>query len=353
MNDAAPELSTAARAPGAVAAGSQPPRTFAEQAGRAPPLAWLTALAALIAMVVNQVLLPALGDERGYTTTRGLNQLGAFATNLSAIAGLVALGFALLSFVRASADVVLRQRLLFAAFSGIFVPSVALATLFDRTRTTAEGVWFAMGAAQVLIGLAGGAAARVAPDRYRRVLALSCALMASAGLLAHVLQLASRVELRVWMLTVQRIAQGVGEAGYLILLCGLAPLLMPVGEGARARSARFVGFALLPLALVGLYAAERALSKDYTLLLYHAQRVSLLVDTLPRLYSIPIGLAFATAMAALLGGDRGRRQAAAGALLLLASGYAPFAPGRLLTSVLGVLLVCRSLMSAGTSEQRR
>ena len=109
--------------------------------------------------------------ERGFAYARSLDQAGAFATNLSAIAGLLALGFGLLAFVRFSPMIALRQRLMFAAFSGIFLPSIAMSTLFERQRTTAETVLFAMGAAQVLIGLCGTAAARVSESRYGRALA--------------------------------------------------------------------------------------------------------------------------------------------------------------------------------------
>lgn len=349
MNDA-PE-----HPPTAPSASTVPTReladAFSPHAEEPPPLALLAALAALCATSVNQVLLPALGDKRGYVYARLLDQAGAYATNLSAIAGLIALGFALLAFVRFSPLLSLRKRLLFAAFAGIFLPSVAMSALFERQRTTAETVLFAMGAAQVLIGLAGTAAARASESRYGRLLALGCTLMAGASLTSQVLQLASRVQLRVWTLTAQRLAQGLGEVSYLALLVALAPLLLPAGSDGRARAARMAGYVALPLTLGGLYVAERALGQDYSLLLYHAQRVSLFIDSFPRLYSLPIALALSAALSALLGPDRLKQQAAAGALLLVASGYAPFAPGRLLTSVLGAVLVCRTVLAGGTPRR--
>jgi hypothetical protein len=241
---------------------------------------------------------------------------------------------------------------MFAAFAGIFLPSVAMSTLFERQRTTAETVLFAMGAAQVLIGLAGTTAARASESRYARLLALGCTLMAASSLLSQVLQVASRIQLQVWTLTTQRIAQGVGEASYLLLLCALPPMLLPSGSDLRARAARMAGYIALPLLLGGLYVAERSLGQDYSLLLYHAQRVSLFIDTYPRLYSVPIALALSAGLAASLGREPLKQQAAAGAVLLVASGYAPFAPGRLLTSVLGAVLVCRTVL-AGWEPRRR
>ena len=350
MNDAPEPVPTAP----STAAGSsrELAEAFSPHAELAPPLAWLTAIAALCATCINQVLLPALGDKRGYLYARTLDQVGAFATNLSAIAGLVALGFALFSFVRFSPLVPLRKRLMFAAFAGIFLPSVAMSALFERQRTTAETVLFAMGAAQVLIGLAGTTAARATESRYARVLALACTLMAASSLLSQVLQVATRAQLHVWMLTTQRIAQGVGEASYLLLLCALPPMLLPSGSDARARLSRMAGYAVLPLLLGGLYVAERALAQDYSLLLYHAQRVSLFIDSFPRLYSVPIALSLAAGLAASLGAERLKQQAAAGAVLLVASGYAPFAPGRLLTAVLGAVLVCRTVLAGWTPRRR-
>jgi len=350
MNDA-PE-----QPPTAPSASAAPTReladAFSTHAEQAPPLALLAALSALAATSINQVLLPALGDRRGYVYARHLDQAGAYATNLSAIAGLVALGFALLSFVRFNPLVPLRKRLMFAAFAGIFLPSIAMSALFERQRTTAETVQFAMGAAQVLIGLAGTAAARASESRYGRMLALGCTLMGVASLTSQVLQLATRVQLSVWTLTAQRLAQGLGELSYVLLLIALAPVLVPAGADGRARAARTAGYIALALTLGGLYMAERALGPDYSLLLYHAQRVSLFIDSFPRLYSVPIGLALSASLAAALGADPRKQQAAAGALLLVASGYAPFAPGRLLTSVLGAVLVCRTVL-AGWTPQRR
>ena len=97
----------------------------------------------------------------------------------------------------------------------------------------------------------------------------------------------------------------------------------------RSRWARLVGFFVLPIALGSLYMAERALQNDYALLLYHAQRVTLFIDIWPRLYAVPIGLALSGSVAALVARDAAGRQAAAGVLLLLGSGYAPHAPGPL------------------------
>jgi hypothetical protein len=138
-----------------------------------------------------------------------------------------------------------------------------------------------------------------------------------------------------------------------MLLLAVTPLALPNGNDLRSRLARTTGFFLLPLALGGLYMAERTLQHDYALLLYHAQRVTLLIDSYPRAYSVPLALALAAGLSGGLGPHAGRRQAAAGTLLLLASGYAPFSPGRLLASVLGVLLIARSIIASSQPDAEK
>jgi hypothetical protein len=95
------------------------------------------------------------------------------------------------------------------------------------------------------------------------------------------------------------------------------------------------------------------LDNDYALLLYHAQRVTLFIDSWPRLYAVPIALALASSLAAVLATDPVRRQAAAGTLLLLSSGYAPHAPGRLLTLTLALLLIARAVIAPSQAEEPR
>jgi hypothetical protein len=47
----------------------------------------------------------------------------------------------------------------------------------------------------------------------------------------------------------------------------------------------------------------------------------------------------------VLASDPVRKQAAAGVVLLLSSGYAPHAPGRLLTTALALILIARAIMA--------
>lgn len=329
--------------------------TFGIHMHGTPPLTWLAVVAGLGAMVINQLLLPALNDVNRRLMLRDLSHWGAFATNLAAISGGIAVGFGLLSFVRYGSVTNLRQRLLLAGFGGfVFLPMLAMAVVLEN-HTTAQTVLFAFGAAQVLSITVSSSAARSAETRFPRLVACIAVMTALFALLAQVLLVSTQFEFRSWrwQAQAQRALLALGEISYLLLLTGTAGLLLPKRTDARSRWARQAGFFILPVVLGSLYIAERQLGNDYALLLYHAQRVSLFIDAWPRLYSVPIGIALAGCMAALIAKDTIAKQAAAGVLLLIGSGYAPHAPGRLLTWTLAFVLIARSIIAPTHAVQAK
>src|SRR5689334_19492856 len=113
MSDVVSEVPTTAGSPDP-GTSADAVEAFGVHAAASPPLAWLAVVAALASMTINQLLLPALGPEAKRALLGPLERWGVFATNLSAIAGLIALGFGLLVFVRYSQQFALRQRLLLA-----------------------------------------------------------------------------------------------------------------------------------------------------------------------------------------------------------------------------------------------
>ncbi|MGD8862243.1 MAG: hypothetical protein PVI30_19680 [Myxococcales bacterium] len=324
---------------------------FGVHVRRAPPLAWLAAAAAFTAMLLNQVLVPAMGASEERVTALRLDRAGDFATNLGAVAGLIAIVFGLMAFIRHSTLVSLRQRLMLACFSGMFLPTIAVATLFERQRTTTQLVVFALGAAMILGTVVNVAAARAARDRVARAAALLASTMAVLMLISQALELGRRVTLSATALEIHAAIRGVGELCYLVLLGGSVLFVLPRKARGQDRLGRTVAFVLLPALLGGLYAVERALQSDYALLLYHAQRVSLLLDVFPRLYAVPIALSLSSVVGAAIGDNAMRRQAAAGVLLLLSAGYAPVAPGRLLSLALAMVLLARAAVGTGEHEQ--
>jgi hypothetical protein len=350
MSDAVSEAEAASGSP---AAGGETaaPEAFGVHVKNGPPLVWLTAMAALGAMAINQVIVPALNGSGRRTLLRELTRWGAFSANLAAISGLIAICFGLLAFVRYNTLISLRKRVFLGTFAAMFfLPTIALAVLFERQRTTTQLVLLAIGGAHVLGAIVCTAAASAAPTRYTRVLAWIGAAMAACALTAQLLQVLSQVQLQIWQLQAQQIAQSAGEVCYLLLLVGMVRIVLPAERDRRSRLSRLLAFFLLPVVLGGLYLAERALDNDYALLLYHAQRVTLFIDSWPRLYALPLGLAAAASFAAWFATDPIRRQAAAGVLLLLGSGYTPHAPGRLLTSALALVVIARALIAPGQRD---
>jgi hypothetical protein len=320
-----------------------------------PPLTWLAVIATLSAMAINQVLLPALNDVSRMALLRELGRWGAFATNLATIAGGIALGYGLLAFVRYSSVMRLWQRLLLGFLGGlIFLPTLAAAALLE-SHTSAQTVLYAFATAQFLVASVSRGAARAADGLYPRVVACIAAAMALCALFSEVLLVATQLDMlqrvHAELQLLQRVFQSVGELFYLLLLTGMAALLMPKRVDRRSRIARIAAFFVLGIALGALVLAERMLDNDYALLLYHAQRVTLFIDAWPTLYSAPIGLALAGAVAALIAREAAPKQAAAGLLLLLGSGYAPHAPGRLLTWTLALVLIARAIIAPSQERQ--
>jgi hypothetical protein len=309
-----------------------------------PPLIFLCAAAALCASIIQQTAVPLLKASEYRSSVDPLNAAGNFSANLAAISGIIALGFALLGFARHATWMGIVRRFVLAGFSGVFLASMGIAVLFDRQRTTTESVLFAFGAASVLASLLHGIAFRAARGFSEHVLAASASLMAAAALLAQLLQLWSEHNLSASHLSALYVARSAGEIAYLVILVSAALVVLPERDQPLGRVARVVGLALVPLAIGGLIAAESALGKDYGIVLYQSQRVSFWIDTMPRAYVLPLALGLAGSFAGLLGGTSAQREGACGLLLLLCSGYAPPAPGRLLTLTLGLTLLARAIV---------
>jgi hypothetical protein len=227
---------------------------------------------------------------------------------------------------------------------------MTIAVLFERHRMTTEAVRFALGASAVLASVLFVVAFRVVRARALRALCLLVIAMAASVVVAQALEVTTTLELKAWSLRYLGIARGIGESCYLALLIGAGLLALPARGARRALLSRLIAFFAMPICLGAFYAAELTLGSDYSLLLYHSQRVSLFVDTLPRLYAIPLAIATTGGLAGLAGEGPGRRQAAAAALLLLGSGFAPQAPGRLLTFLLSLTLLARGLIARGTAR---
>jgi hypothetical protein len=316
----------------------------------APPLAGLAALSAFAAMVLNQVLLPGLGSDHNALLLSRLARAGQFAANLAVISGLVTLCFCALSVARGQPGLTTFRRVLWVLLALVLLRAAAIATLFERVETTRGNVYLAVGAANVLGVLAGQWALERTRGSLLRVLALLATCLPLFSIASVVLEVTSDVQLDPWKRRGHEWAQALGELSYVGLLLASFPLLVPRGLRLRDLIARSAGIAMLVASVYALRTAEAALHNDYPVLFYHAQRVGLMLDRSPMLYAIPFCLALSAITTALLSARGARWQAAVGVLLLFAAGYAPKAPGRLLSMALGFVLLTRALVALAESK---
>jgi hypothetical protein len=309
-----------------------------------PPLATLATLAALLSMVLNQLVLPGLGSLVRAPHFAKLAQLARFSANLAVSAGLITLvscvAWAILGRPRLQV-----QRQVFVLISAVAVAHVAIvAMLFDPLIASREQIYFSVAAAN-LIGMSLGSAAIGSTRGGFRVLAVGLTALAVFNITTVLLEFAPDAQLDPWAHSAVAFTKAAGEVIYLLLLTAAFPLLVPRGLRARVLFARSVGFAVLVLAFYAQLTARRALQADYSLLVYSAQRVSLWLDHSPLAYAVPFCLLLSATTTALLSGGSAQVQAATGMLSIFAAGYATRAPGRLLTLAVGFMLLARALIA--------
>lgn len=312
---------------------------------RTPPLASLAAASALCSVLINRLLVPALGKENDYELVFDLIRSGHFVANLTAVAGLYALLIAIFNLVRTPEHASLRRRLTIACFAGIFIPTIVLATFFPREKTSVHIVLLGIGAANVLIVVITMNAARLTSSAIARAVAIGFATMALFALASQVYQLLAMHQLNAIHVKVINALRDIGEIGYAVALFASAFFIVPRGTGLRDQFARIIAVVTLGASVSGFRIAQSALGSDFILLLYHAQRVTGLIDVFPFAYAFPISLGFAASIGALVAKDKSRFQAAIGVTLLVSAGFAPYSPERLLTQTLAAMLVARSIIA--------
>lgn len=307
----------------------------------APVLAGLCALAALVAMALNQLALPALGARGVPLLVSRLARAGQFAENLAVFAGVISLVASAVPVARRQVGLSRTRRVFGVVLMALLLRAVVIATLLERQSTTKENVYLAIGAANALSVLCGMAAIDVARSWLGRTLAVLATSAPLTSLLATTLALTMDVEFDPWKRRSYETLEALRELSYLGVLLVGAFAFAPRPGSLRSLLARGAGFAVFGSMLALFHAARTTLPADFSLLVYHAQRVDLFIDSAPFVYALPFGAALATAAAATLRGGP-YFQAGAGLLLVFASGSAPQAPGRLLTMTLGFVLLARA-----------
>jgi uncharacterized membrane protein (Fun14 family) len=310
-----------------------------------PPISTLAALAALAAMILNQLVLPGLGSGARTEHFPKLAAVARFSANLAVTAGLITLiscvSWALLGTPRLA----LRRQMSVFVSAGVLAHIALSAMLYDPLAASRTQIYFAV-AATNLIGMAAGSAA-VSGTRgaLLRIVAYTLTALAALNLATIVLEVVPDVQLDPWTHRALTVCKTAGELTYLFLLLTSAPLLIPRGVAARALLSRSVGFAVLVLTLYAQLKAHRALQNDYSLLVYSAQRVSLWLDHWVLVYSLPFCLLLSATTTGLLSGGALRTQAACGLLLIFAAGHATRAPWRLLSLAVGFMILARALIA--------
>ena len=324
----------------------------------APALAWLATLAAVVDAVGTRLLLRLANDPElldvSHQTLLLLKRLGDMSRNLAGIAGLIALGLALMELIQPRTYVPLYQRIGFAGFAGVFLPTILLATILPAERTTVLVVLVAAGAANMLVlALSLSALRWKAPWGLR----VGMGLTGAAAFFAFI----SLTTLIIGRLTLWEAAYPLGTTLRHIGEAFFVPAVIALSVGAFPRELRGVrrGSSVAIGVAVGVvvgtaYALPPAVltPERWAELLYGATHASLFTDSVPYVYAIGFGSAAALCASAVLSDDSSTRQVALGTFLVLGGGYAPSTPVTLLMLVLGVTLLARSVVAKSVIQWR-
>lgn len=331
---------------------SGPPSMPTHPLSDAPVLSAIAAAGALLAMLLHRLIVPAFSQNGNHSLWLEVERWGDFGANLAAVCGIIALTSGVRGFVSHNHHLPGGKRFLLLFFNVVFVGTIGTATIMDRGWTSAEVVWLALGEANVLCVILAVSALSLSPGRQARWVALATACMVLFGLTARVLERIS-LSLTSWVIQLRDTLEATGEIGYLVVLLVGTYWLMPRSNRMRDHIARLVGLSAGGTAAAGFIVSITGAPNDYKMLLYHSQRVRLLIDEAPQLYAVPICAAVFGAVSATLGSDRIRQQAGIGMLLLLSAGYAPRAPGGLMALTLATCLIARSAVASSWQPSQR
>jgi hypothetical protein len=313
--------------------------------GEVPPLAVLAALAALVHLVVQKLLLPLMAVHK-ITLPTLLVLVAPFSLNLSVLAALVALGSGMVELVRAPLTY-LSRRLLVAGLSSILVSMLALCAFAPEGTFIVGHILLATGALHTLVvqvamitlrsqeSLAGRTTVSLIASASLFPLAALMIRHADAGFLSFLAHAEGTVPA----------LYGLGELGYLLMPIAAAFVVVPWESTSAGRFARRAG--AFGVGITGLlFAAGATLPRElYGHVLYATLRLEWSLQKASLGYAVPVSLAAGAATAAIVSADPRKRQGGAGLLLWLAGGFNPLSPARLALSGLGAVLVCRAVLT--------
>lgn len=331
----------------------------AEEALRAissvPPLAVLAVGAALVELLLARVIWHGLGAILDVPVLLELRRLARFPRNLAAVAGLAATVAALVAFLRLPGYAPIGRRLTVAAFSGVFLPCIAVAALQPAASLQKKLVLFGLAAANVLVTLVALTAARYRPERLLRAAVWLASMSAFVTLIGAGLGHVTNAQGGIWgsvgavlaynpqaAETVLLVLRHAGELSWLgvLVACGVATVWDRGSGNVRAR----IAFAIVLTIALGAALAllHQAIGYRFRFLLFGSFRLGALVDALPVAYAVPLAIGLAGGVSGVVRTDSSLRQMGAGTLVWLCAGFAPHTPIQMLYLVLGALLLARA-----------
>lgn len=289
-----------------------------------------------------------------HQTLLQLKRLGDMTRNLAGIAGLIALFLALMELMQPRPYVPLYQRIGFAGFAGVFLPTILLATLLPAERTTILVVLVAAGAANMLVlALALSALRWKAPWGLRVGMGMTGAA-AFFSFISLTILIVGRLTLWEAAYPLGTTLRHIGEAFFLpaVVVLGLDAFPREL-RGPRRWAAGGIGVCVGALVGAAFALPTAVLTPErQSELLYGASHASLFTDSLPYLYAAGFGSAAALCTASILSKNPSTQQIALGTLLVMSGGYAPSTPVTLLMLVLGVTLLARAVVAKSVIQWR-
>jgi hypothetical protein len=323
-----------------------------EALSSAPALALVAAVAALCELGLARVIWHGLTDVIDAPELLELRRWARFPRNLAAVAGLGTLLVGLAAFLRFPGHATIGRRLVVAAFSGVFVPTVVVAALVPAEMLRRRLVIFGLAAANVLVTLFAMTAVRYRPEPALRIavgLAAATAFLTLTVVgLGQLAQAEGTWESAAALLnenanSTEQVLLGMRHAGELawlgvMIAAGVVAVWDRDENVLRARVLAAVGLTFV--FAIAIIAFGQLAGHRFRFMLFGSFRLGLFVDDWPAVYALPLALALAGAVLALA--RRELRQLGAGVLLWLAAGFGPHTPIQLLYLVLGALLLTRT-----------
>ena len=346
-----PLVESTTDAGGRAVEGTWTPSPAADPFAQVPLMGTVAALAAFIDLALNRLAIRSLGESFPRHVMLELSRLGELPQNFAAVAGIVAVTLALGAFLRSSRAMPVRLRLGIAAFAGIFLPTIVLATVLPPNRTSDHMVLFATGAGLILTTLINTAAIRNAAPTGVRIAsgaAAAAAALAFLGLLGSLVRPFAHWSFGLEILRAMRAG---GEFAYFaVFVAALAGLAQSPHRPRASRGGIAAAILASAAALAALVVCRSELGGELDTVLYGALRVELFLDGHNVVYVVLLALTVGAAIVPVINPVGIHRQLGVALLLWLSAGFAPRTPGRLLMFVLAATLLCRCALALGRTR---